>query len=84
MVTSVVTPEDIAHWQSKPDEIVGKCFVTTEEIMRRTFLIQDYYVKRSGPRYDVVFEDTGLDVVETWDTETLLTMVEDAELILNM
>ena len=27
--------------------------------MRRTFLVQDYYAKRAGPRYDVVFEDTG-------------------------
>jgi hypothetical protein len=52
--------------------------------MRRTFLVQDYYVKRvGGPHFDVVFEDTGFgpDAVETFDANTLLTVVENAELI---
>ena len=80
--TSSVTAADIAYWRSKPEELVGKCFITTEEIMRRTFLIQDYYVKRVGPRYDVVFEDTGLELVDVLDIDDVLTMVEDADLIL--
>lgn len=50
--------------------------------MRRTFLIQDYYVKRAGPRYDVVFEDTGLEVVDVLDTNEVLSMVKEADLIL--
>jgi hypothetical protein len=31
--------------------------------------------------YEVVFEDTGLDVVHTLDTNTLLAMVMDTELV---
>ena len=79
---SSVTDADVAYWRSKPEELVGKCFTTTEEIMRRTFLIQDYYVKRAGPRYDVVFEDTGLEVVDVLDTNEVLSMVKEADLIL--
>jgi hypothetical protein len=79
--TFPVSPEDVARWRLIPEELVGKCFVTTEEIMRRTFLVQDYYVKRNGPHYEVVFEDTGLDVVQTLHTNTLLAMVMDAELV---
>jgi hypothetical protein len=52
--------------------------------MRQSFLVQDYYLKRVGPRYDVVFEDTGFDDVQVIDPPTLLAMVGDAELILNM
>jgi len=84
--TRSITSSDIARWQSRPEELVGKCFVTTEEIMRRTFLVQDYYVKRAGPRYDVVFEDTGLgpEDVNTLDTNALLTIVGNAELIITI
>lgn len=82
-VTRSITLKDLARWQSKPEELVGKCFVTTEEIMRRTFLVQDYYVKRAGPRYDVIFEDTGLgpENVNTFDTNDLLAIVGNAKLI---
>ena len=36
-------------------------------------MVQDYDVKRAGPRYDVVFEDTGLgdDAVNTLDVDAL-------------
>jgi hypothetical protein len=78
---SSVTPNDIAYWRLNPEELVGKCFVTTEEIMRRTYLIQDYYVKHvGGPRYEVVFEDTGLDDVDTLEVDELLDMIEDSQL----
>lgn len=52
--------------------------------MRRRFLVQDYYVKRVGARYDVVFEDTGFgpDAVDIFDVDSLLTMVEKARLIM--
>ena len=80
--TLTVTDKDMARWQSKPDELVGKGFITSGNIMRRTFFIQDYYVKlRGGPQYDVVFEDTGLDDLNVLDPETVLTMVKDAKLI---
>jgi hypothetical protein len=51
--------------------------------MKRTLLVQDYYIKRAGPRFDVVFEDTGLDAVNILDTDALLTIVENAQLIVN-
>jgi hypothetical protein len=52
--------------------------------MKRTFLVQDYYVKRVGPRFDVVFEDTGLgpEDVNILDINALLTIVENTELII--
>lgn len=54
--------------------------------MRRRFLVQDYYVKRDGPWYEVVFEDTGLgpEDVNTFDTSALLTIIENTELIITM
>ena len=49
--------------------------------MRRTFLVQDYYVKCSGQaRYEVVFEDTGLEVVSFLDRKAVLTMVKEAKM----
>jgi len=47
--------------------------------MKRTLLVQDYYLKRAGPRFDVVFEDIGLDseAVNILDTDALLTIVEN-------
>src|ERR1700688_4376897 len=69
-VTRSVTARDVARWQSKPEELIGKSFTTTEEIMRRTFLVQDYYIKRhGGARYDVVFEDTGFEIVSILDPD---------------
>jgi len=79
--TSFVTSEDIARWQSDPDGLVGKVFITNERIMRRTFSIQDYYIKRTGPCFDVVFEDTGFDDVQVLEPQSVWTMVKDAELI---
>ena len=35
-VSLSVTDKDIAHWRANPGELVGKCFTTTEGIMRRT------------------------------------------------
>jgi hypothetical protein len=76
-----VTDRDISRWRANPRELVGKCFTTTENIMRRTFLVQDYYVKSSGQaRYEVVFEDTGLGVLSLLDRKTMLTMVKDARI----
>ena len=49
--------------------------------MRRTFSIQDYYIKRTGPCFDVVFEDTGFDDVQVLEPQSIWTMVKDAELI---
>jgi len=81
--TVSVTDGDIRHWQLHPQELVGKCFTTTENIMRRTFLVQDYYVKCTGQaRYEVVFEDTGLGVLNLLDPKSVLTMVGDANLVL--
>ena len=54
--------------------------------MKRTFLVQDYYVKqRAGPQYDVIFEDTGLspDSVNIFDPDALLAIIENAELVEN-
>ena len=82
-MTLSVTATDIARWQANPEELVGKCFITTEDIMRRTFLIQDYYLKRAGPWFDIIFEDTGPNVVNILDPEEVLEMVEEAELVNN-
>lgn len=79
--TSFVTSRDIARWQSDPNGLVGKVFITNEKIMRRTFSIQDYYIKRTGPCYDVVFEDTGFDEVQVLEPQSVLTMVKNAKLI---
>lgn len=49
------------------------------------FYIDDYSVKRKGPQYDVLYEDSGLDEVHTFDPSTLLSMLEggQAELVTN-
>lgn len=76
-----VTDRDIDRWRANPQELVGKCFTTTENIMRRTFLVQDYYVKCSGQaQYEVVFEDTGFGVLSLLDLKTMLIMVKDANI----
>lgn len=64
--------------------IFQKCFIT--EKVRRVFYIDDYSVKkRKGPQYDVLYEDSGLDEVHTFDPSTLLSMLEggQAELVTN-
>jgi hypothetical protein len=77
-VFSSVTDRDISHWSAHPHELVGKCFTTTEAIMRRTFKVKDYYVKSSGmAQYEVVFEDTGFEVVDLLDDESMLSLVKD-------
>lgn len=87
VTTLRVTARDIARWRSNPEDLVGKCFVTRDEIMKRTLLVQDYYVKRAGARFDIIFEDTGLttltETVNILDTDALLTLIENAELITN-
>jgi len=53
-------------------------------MVRRVFVVDDYSVKyRKGAMYDVLYEDLGLDEVESMDPETLLEMVADSELVLN-
>ena len=85
LTTCRISDQDIANWTSSPDQLVGKCFVSTE-MVRRIFYIDDYSVKkRKGPQYDVLYEDMGLDNVQTLDLETLLEMLTDgqAELVTN-
>jgi len=54
-------------------------------MVRRVFVVDDYSVKRiKGPQYDVIYEDLGLDEVQTLDPETLLEMVAEAELVVNV
>jgi hypothetical protein len=76
MYISQLLTSDFSHLEQQ------KCFVITEEIMRRTFLIQDLYVKCVAPQLDVIFEDIGLGVVSTIDTDTVLAMIKDTALIL--
>jgi hypothetical protein len=80
-----VTTGDIARWRSNPEDLVGKCFVTRDEIMKRTLLVQDYYVKRAGAQFDIIFEDTGLtsltEAMNILDIDALLTLIKNAELI---
>jgi hypothetical protein len=80
-----VLPQDIELWTSQPNELVGKGFISTE-MLRRVFVVDDYYVKKTGPQYDVLYEDTGLDKVLAIDPETLLKMVPvvEAKLVINM
>jgi len=81
--TRPISPEDIERWRSRPDELVGNCFISTE-MVRRVFVVDDYSVKRrKGAQYDVLYEDLGLDEVQTLDPETLLEMVAEAELVVN-
>ena len=59
------------------------CEIPPEKV-RRVFYIDDYSVKkRKGPQYDVLYEDSGLDEVHTFDPSTLLSMLEggQAELV---
>ena len=50
--------------------------------MRRTFLVQDYYVKCTGwAQYEVVYEDTGLDNLIILDRNDMLGMVKDTLLL---
>jgi len=51
--------------------------------MRKTFLIKDYYQKRTGHQYDVVFEDTGPDTLNILEPTTVFALVKDAELVNN-
>jgi hypothetical protein len=52
--------------------------------MRRTFLVQNYSFKSAIARYNVVFEDTGPEDVDTLDTNALFTIVGNVELIIMM
>jgi hypothetical protein len=55
------------------------------EIICTIFVIDDFYVKRTGPQYDVLYEDSGLDEVQTFDPETLLEILSEdkTELVTN-
>jgi len=80
-----ITHQEIAHWTSRPDQLVGKCFISND-VIRRTFYIDDYSVKqRKGPQYDVLYEDLGLDEVQTLDPATLLAILSEdqTELVTN-
>jgi hypothetical protein len=49
--------------------------------MRRTFLVQDYYVKSTGKaQYEVVFEDTGFENLSLLDGKSMLSMVRDTKI----
>lgn len=75
-----VTERDIGRWRVNPRELVGKCFTTSEEIMCQTFLVKDFYVKCSGEaQFEVVFEDSGLDVLNVIDHNSMMNMVKDAQ-----
>ena len=75
-----VTTRDIDCWRVNPEELVGKCFTTSEEIMRQTFLVKDFYIKRSGEaQFEVLFEDSGLDVLNVIDYNSMMNMVKDAK-----
>ena len=81
--TIPILSQDLSNWSNLPEQLVGKCFITTEKV-RRVFYIDDFSVKkRKGPQYDVLYEDSGLDEVHTFDPSTLLSMLEggQAELV---
>ena len=49
--------------------------------MHWTFLVQDYDVKCSGQaQYEVIFEDTGFEVLSTVDHNGMLAMVKDTKI----
>jgi hypothetical protein len=61
--THRISDQDIVNWTSSPNQLVGKCFISTE-MVRRVFLIDDFSIKqRKAPQYDVIYEDLGLDEV---------------------
>jgi hypothetical protein len=65
------------HWSSCPDKLVGNCFISSD-VIRRTFYIDDYSVRqRKGAQYEVLYEDLGLDEVQTLDPATLLAMLSE-------
>jgi hypothetical protein len=73
----ITTAKDIAHLRINPKALVGNCFTTTEDFMHRTFLVQDYYVKCNGQAlYEVIYEDTGVEVLTTIDRYDMLAMVK--------
>jgi len=83
--TRRIKPQDLAIWGNSPEQLVGKCFISTE-MVRRIFYIDDFSIKRrKGAQYDVLYEDLGLDEVQTLDPSTLLGMLSnnDAELVTN-
>ena len=77
--TRPILDRDLAYWTSTPEQLVGKCFIS-KGLISRIFLIDDFSVKkRKGPQYDVLYEDSGLDEVETLDPALLLKMLSDGE-----
>ena len=82
--THPITDQDFANWTSWLDQLVGKCFISTE-MVRRLFLIDDFSVKKRNPQYDVLYEDLGLDEVLTLDPMTSLEIMSkgQAELVTN-
>ena len=83
--TRPISGKDLAVWNFSPEQLIGKCFISTE-MVRRIFYIDDFSIKRrKGAQYDVLYEDLGLDKVQTLDPATLFRMLSDgqAELVTN-
>jgi hypothetical protein len=78
-----ISMDEIGIWRSHPHELMGKCFITAD-MVQSVFIVDEYYLKpKSGPQYDVVFEDLGRNEVQVIDPETLLEMVAESELVVN-
>ena len=77
--TRSITDQDIANWKSSPDQLLGKCFISADGV-RRTFYIDDFSIKRrKGAQFEVLYEDLGLDEVQTLDPDTLFEMLSEAQ-----
>ena len=83
--TRPISGEDLVAWNFSPERLIGKCLISTE-MAHRIFYIDDFSIKRrKGAQYDVLYEDLGLDEVQTLDPATLFRMLSDgqAELVTN-
>ena len=83
--TRPISGKDLAVWNFSPEQLSGKYFISTE-MVRRIFYIDDFSIKRrKGAQYDVLYENLGLDKVQTLDPATLFRMLSDgqAELVTN-
>jgi hypothetical protein len=78
-----ISVDEIENWLSHPDELVGNCFIS-KDMVQRVFIVDDYFVKqKTGPQYDVLYEDLGLNEVQAIDPGTMLEMLTEAELVVN-
>ena len=61
--TRPISGEDLVAWNFSPEQLIGKCFISTE-MVRRIFYIDNFSIRRrKGAQYDVLYEDLGLDEV---------------------